>query len=405
MALIVQKFGGSSVADAEKIKNVAKRIIETKKQGNKVVVVVSAMGDTTDDLISLAQEITDNPSEREFDMLLSTGEQISISMLAMAIHSLGEKAVSFTGHQIGLETDNAHNKACIKDIGTERIKKHLDKGEIVIVAGFQGINEYGDITTLGRGGSDITAVALASVLKADVCEIFTDVNGVYTADPRIVKNARKLHQIAYEEMLELASLGAKVLHSRSVEFAKKYNVPIHVRSTFSYEEGTFVIKEVKSMEDILVSGVALNKDEAKVTIVDVSDKPGMAAKIFNKLAVDNINVDMIIQNISEQGQTDISFTVGKEEITKALNSTKEIVGEIGAKDILCNKDVAKLSVVGVGMRRHAGVAANMFGVLAENNINIQMISTSEIKISCIIDEKDSDLALKLVHDKFNLQGE
>ncbi|MBU0651210.1 aspartate kinase [bacterium] len=403
MGLVVKKFGGTSVGNPEKIKNVAKIVLDTKKQGHKVVVVVSAMGDTTDELIELADKITPNPPEREMDMLLATGEQISIALLAMAIHSMGDNAVSFTGPQIGLITDKVHSKAKIQSIGTEKIMKRLDNNEVVIVAGFQGMNEEEDITTLGRGGSDITAVALAAVLKADVCEIYTDVDGVYTADPRIVKNARKLDRISYEEMLELASLGAKVLHSRSVEFAKRYNIDIHVRSSFEPKvEGTIITKEVKDMEDLVVSGVALAKDEAKITIMSVPDKPGIAARIFKTLAENNINVDIIIQNISEDGITDISFTVPKDEMKKTIKTSEEISKQIGAKQVVCNDKIAKLSVVGVGMRRHVGVAAKMFEVLAENNINIQMISTSEIKISCVIDEKLADKALQAVHDKFEL---
>jgi len=400
--ILVQKFGGTSVGDVEKIKNVARRVIAAKKKGYKVVVVVSAMGDHTDDLIELAKKITDNPPEREMDMLLSTGEQVSISLLAMAINKMGHKAISFTGQQVGLVTDSVHCKAKIKSIGTDRILEHLNKNEIVIVAGFQGINQEAEITTLGRGGSDITAVALASVLKAKVCEIFTDVDGVYTSDPRIIPTARKLKVVSYDDMLELASLGAKVLHPRSVEFAKKYNVDIHVRSTFVLDEGTIITGEVKEMEDVVISGVVLNKEEAKIKIVSVPDKLGIAAKIFKKLADSNVNVDMIVQNVSDNGRTDISFTVFKEDLKKALEVSKALVKSIGAKEVICSEDIAMVSVVGVGMRRHAGVAAKMFEALANKNINIQMISTSEIRISCVVNEKDGLAAAKAIHTKFGL---
>ncbi len=402
MGIIVQKFGGTSVGDPEKIKNVAKRVFETKNQGNQMVVVVSAMGHSTDILIDLANQITDNPSEREMDMLLSTGEQVSIALLAMALHSMGSDAVSFTGHQIGFETNCVHNKASIKKIGTEKIREHLNKNEVVIVAGFQGITNDCEITTLGRGGSDLTAVALAAVLNAEVCEIFTDVDGVYTSDPRIITKARKIDRISYDEMLELASLGAKVLHARSVELGKKYKVPIHVRSTFVKQEGTMIVEEADEMEDVLISGVVLNEDEVKVKFAGVPDRLGIAASMFKKLANNNVNVDMIVQNIGDKGHTDITFTIMKEDLKKILAISKEIVKEIGAKDFIIDEDIAVVSVVGVGMRRHVGVAAKMFEVFAENNINIQMISTSEIRISCVIAKNDAKEAARKIHTKFGL---
>ncbi len=398
----MQKYGGSSVADPEKVKNIAKRVIETKKQGNDVVVVVSAMGKTTDGLLDLAHKITDDPDPREIDMLLSTGEQISIAVMAMAIHSLGELAISMTGPQVGILTDSAHRKAKIVRINENRILTELKAGKVVIAAGFQGSTVDNQITTLGRGGSDTTAVALAAVLKADVCEIYTDVDGVYTTDPRICPNARKLDRISYNEMLELASLGAKVLHSRSVELAKNFDVPLHVRSSFKNEPGTMVSKEVKDMEDIVVSGVAYNKGEAKVSMVGVPDKPGIAAEIFGTLANNNIIVDMIIQNIAENGLNDISFTVSKEDLKQTIKTAKELSNKLGAKDVVSDEKIAKVSVVGVGMKSHSGVAAKMFNALAKNNINIESISTSEIKISCIIREEDCDKAVVAIHSEFEL---
>src|SRR5574337_1141171 len=402
MGLIVQKFGGTSVANAERIKAAAKRIVETYKAGNKVIVVVSARGQTTDELIDLAHELTDNPSTREMDMLMSTGEQISIALVAMAIHALGYPAVSFTGGQVGIVTDSYHTKARIKDINTHRIQKELDKGTIVIVAGFQGIDADENITTLGRGGSDTTAVALAAIMKADRCDIFTDVDGIYTADPRKVPLARKLDKVSYDEILELASLGAQVMHSRSIEFAKKYNVPLYVRSSFNNKEGTLICKEAKEMEDIVVSGVAVSKDDAKITIRAVPDVPGQAAKIFHEIARKNINVDMIIQNASIEGRADVTFTVPRSDLRLALETAEKIKNDLGAKEVLHDSKIAKLSVVGIGMRSHCGVAEKMFSVLAEEKINIQMISTSEIKISCVIDEAHADRALRAVHTAFGL---
>ncbi|MFA5069169.1 MAG: aspartate kinase [Candidatus Omnitrophota bacterium] len=400
--IIVQKYGGSSVADTAKIIEVAKRVARGKKDGNKMVVVVSALGDTTDDLIKLAYEITDSPSEREMDMLISTGEQISVALLAMALHKLKIEAISFTGAQVGIITDTSHTRARILDINSRRIEDELDKGKVVIVAGFQGVTVSHDITTLGRGGSNLTAVVLAKALGADICEMCTDVEGVYTADPRIVPDARKLSRISYEEMLELASAGAQVLQPRSIEVAKKFNVKIRVRSSFSDEEGTIISEEVKTMEDIVVSGVTVNKDEAKVTICDVPDKPGIAARIFKRIAEANINIDMIIQNISRTGYTDISFTVPEKELNKTLKIARDTAKRIGAGDVQYNDNVAKLSVVGIGMRSHSGIASRMFAALARNKINIEMISTSEIKISCVINKASAAKSVRAVHKEFGL---
>ena len=401
-SLIVQKYGGSSVANIERIKNVAKRIAAYKKNGNSLVVVVSALGDTTDELLQLAHKVTASPNEREIDMLISTGEQVSVALLAMAVHRMGVDAISFTGGQVGIITDHSHTKARIIDVSADRIKNELKKGKVVIVAGFQGINPKQEITTLGRGGSDITAVALAKALGADMCEIYTDVEGVYTADPRVVRDARKLSRISYEEMLELASLGAQVMQARSMEVAKKFSVPLHIRSSFTNKEGTIISKEVKAMEEVLVSGVTMNKSEAKVTICDVPDKPGVAAYIFRDLAKKNINVDMIIQNISRTGCTDVSFTVPVEELIRAKEAMEKIVKSVKAKGVTYNRDVAKVSIVGVGMRSHSGVAAKMFSALASKKINIDMISTSEIKISCVINKRRAEEAVRAVHKAFGL---
>ena len=402
MGLIVQKFGGTSVANAERIKAVAKRIVETYKAGNKVIVVVSARGQTTDELIDLAYEIMDNPPTREMDVLLSTGEQVSIALVAMAIHAMGYPAVSFTGGQVGIVTDSSHTKARIKNINTQRMQKELDKGTIVIVAGFQGIDANENITTLGRGGSDTTAVALAAIMKADRCDIFTDVDGIYTADPRKVPHARKLDKVSYDEILELASLGAQVMHSRSIEFAKKYNVPLYVRSSFNNKEGTLICKEVEEMENIVVSGVAISKDDAKITIRAIPDVPGQAAKIFHEIASKNINVDMIIQNASIEGRADVTFTVPRSDLRLALETAEKIRKDLNAKEVLHDSKIAKLSAVGIGMRSHCGVAEKMFSALANEKINIQMISTSEIKISCVIDDAHADRALRTVHTAFGL---
>jgi len=403
-SLIVQKYGGSSVANPERIKKVAQRVVRYKKRGHDVVVVVSALGDTTDELIELASKVTDDPSEREMDMLISTGEQISCALLAMAIQELNVPSISFTGAQVGIITDTTHTKARILDISaSDRIKEQLKEGRVVVVAGFQGISIKKEITTLGRGGSDLTAVALAKALGAKICEIYTDVDGVYTADPRIVKDARKLSKISYDEMLELASLGAKVMQARSVEYGKRYDIPIHVRSSFSNNEGTVICKEAKSMERIDVSGVALQKDEAKITICDVPDKPGVAAVIFKELGSNNIVIDMIVQNVGRTGTTDVSFTVLTEDLEKTMKVAKRVAREIGAGEVIKDESIAKISIVGIGMRSHAGIAARMFKALASKKINIGMISTSEIKISCVIGKKHAEQALKTLHDEFELK--
>jgi aspartate kinase len=405
VALIVQKFGGTSVGTIDKIRHVATRVVATKKAGNDVIVVVSAMAGETDRLINLAHEMVDKPDGREYDVMVSTGEQVSIALLSMAIQSMGYKALSLLGFQIKISTNSDFTKARIEDIDSERITKELLKGSILVVAGFQGIDDQKNITTLGRGGSDTTAVALAGVLKADVCEIYTDVEGVYTTDPTICPNARKLDRIAYDEMLEMASLGAKVLHTRSVEFAKKHHVSIHVRSTFSENSGTMVMKEDTVMEKVLVSGVTYNRNEAKITVVRVPDKPGIASKIFTPISEANVNVDMIIQNVSEDGFTDLTFTVPETDLKHALEVVSGVVKEIGAADVQCDKDIVKVSIVGVGMRSHAGVAAKMFNVLASEGINIMMISTSEIKVSCIVNAKYTELAVRVLHDAFELGEE
>lgn len=401
-SLIVQKYGGSSVANIDRIKGVARRIARYRRKGHGLVVVVSALGDTTDELMELAYKIIPVPSEREIDMLISTGEQVSAALLAMALHKMGVNAISFTGAQVGIVTDCSHTKARIVGMNADRIKKELKRGRVVIVAGFQGINADHEITTLGRGGSDITAVALAKTLGAQMCEIYTDVDGVYTADPRIVKDARKLSRVSYEEMLELASLGAQVMQARSMEVAKKFSVPLHIRSSFNNKTGTIISEEVKAMEDVLVSGVTVNKGEAKVTICDVPDKPGVAALIFKDLAKKDINVDMIIQNISKTGYTDVSFTVPLAELVRAKQVMKKIVERINAKGAIYNSDVAKVSIVGVGMKSHSGVAAKMFGALASKKVNIDMIATSEIKISCVIKKKHAKKAVRAIHKAFGL---
>ncbi len=403
MELIVQKFGGSSVADAERIKAAAQRVAQSFREGNQVVAVVSACGQTTDELFALADEITDRPSTRELDMLVSTGEQMSIALMAMAIHALGHDAISFTGAQVGIVTDSQHTKARILKINTKKIKEELERGKIVVVAGYQGVDAYNNITTLGRGGSDATAVALAALLKADLCEIFTDVDGIYTADPRIVPEARKLDRISYDELLEMASLGAQVMQARSIEFAKRYNVPLRVRPCFNNSEGTTICQEVREMEENVVSGVTVTKNEAKVIIRGIPDRPGLAARIFREIAQNNVNVDMIIQNIGTHGQANITFTVPKAELDAAMEAVRKIQGEICAQEVSADSKVAKLSVVGIGMRSHCGIAEKMFHALAEEEINIQMISTSEIKISCIIDEAQAGRAAKAVHKAFGLE--
>jgi aspartate kinase len=402
MPLIVQKYGGSSVANAERLQHVARKIAQAKKGGKKLVVVVSAMGDMTDDLVDLMNRINSKPTEREMDMLLSTGEQVSVALLASALHALGEKAISLTGPQVGIITDQFHSKARILDVSTQRILKALAEGNIVIVAGFQGKTPSGEITTLGRGGSDLTAVALAKALKARCCEIYTDVDGVYTADPRLVPDARKISMISYDEILELAALGAAVMHSRSVEVGKKFNVPIYVRSSFRNVEGTLITKETKKMEDIVVSGVALAQNEAKITLFKVLDRPGVAARIFAKLAKANINIDMIIQNKTQTRTTDISFTVFKNELQRAMAVIQDVKREISVGQVICDENIAKISVVGVGMKAHSGIASRMFSALADKKINIDMISTSEIKISCVIAGDKGKLAVRTIHDEFGL---
>jgi len=403
MALIVQKYGGTSVGDIERINNVAKRVIRTIEQGHQVVVVVSAMAGETDRLLRLAQQISKMPDERELDVLVSTGEQVSIALLAIAIKSMGCDAKSYLGFQIKIATDSAFGKARITSIDSEKILSDLSHGRVVVVAGFQGADELDNITTLGRGGSDTTGVAIAAALRADVCEIYTDVDGVYTTDPNICPKARKLSKISYDEMLEMASLGAKVLQIRSVEFAKKYDVPIHVRSSFNDHVGTIVCKEEEEMEQVVVSGVTYNKNEAKVEMMRVPDIPGVAARIFRPLADANIVVDMIIQTSStHKGYANVAFTVPKTDFAKTLQILKEASKEIGAKEIHANEDIAKVSIIGVGMRSHSSVAARMFAALSKESINIHMISTSEIKISCLIDSKYTELAVRALHDAFEL---
>jgi aspartate kinase len=403
MKVVVQKFGGSSVADAEKVKNVAKIVLQEHAKGHDVVVAVSAMGKTTDNLIKLAREITDRPHPRELDMLLATGEQVSIACLAMAIQAAGVDAVSFTGPQVRMLTDEAHGRAKILDIDDMVIREALGNGKVVIVAGFQGMTPTGQITTLGRGGSDTTAVALAAALHADICDIYTDVEGVYTTDPRVVPEARKLDKISYDECLELAALGAKVLHSRSVEIAKKHRVPLQVRSTFAPDRlGTMIVEETPDMESILVSGVAFNRAEAKVNVLGVPDRPGIASELFAAIADANIIVDVILQNVAENGQNDIAFTVPRDDLRTTLEVVERVAKRIGAREVKHDDQVAKVSIVGVGMRSHSGVASRMFSALAREGINIQSISTSEIKISCLIDEKEVDRAVRVIHEEFEL---
>ena len=399
--IIVQKYGGTSVGNVERIFNVAKRIIKTKESGSDVIVVVSAMGDTTDELIEKAKQVTLNPSSRELDMLVSTGEQISISLLSMAINSLGHKAISLTGPQCGVLTTGKHKNARIKEINTQRLKSELSEGNIIIVAGFQGINEKNDITTLGRGGSDTSAVAIAASIGAKKCEIYTDVDGVYTTDPRLVSTASKIDKISYDEMLELASLGAGVLHPRAVELARKYNMPLIVRSSLNDNPGTEIV-EVNSMEKAIVSGVALDKDIAKVSVIEVPDKPGIAFKIFSALASNGIFFDMIIQNVTRNSVNDITFTVKGDELNEALDVTRKVAEEIGAKEVLYDRSVVKVSIVGTGIAGSADIASSFFQTLYDLGINIGMISTSEIKISCIIEEGKGVEALNALHSKFGL---
>lgn len=399
MALIVQKFGGSSVRDAERLNNVADIVTSTYKEGNGVVVVVSAQGDTTDDFIAKAAEINDKPSKREMDMLLSAGEQISASLLAMAIERMGYPVVSLLGWQAGFDTTSDYGNARIKKVDASRIKKELDKRRIVVVTGFQGVNRYGDMTTLGRGGSDTSAVAIAATMHADLCQIYTDVDGVYTADPRKIPGAVKLESISYDEMLELATLGAQVLHNRSVEMAKKYNIELEVLSSLTRRRGT-IVKEESNVEKMLISGVAKDDNIARISIIGVPDKPGLAFKIFSKLSSKGVNVDIILQSIGRNGTKDISFTVEKDKMEETLNLLRSYTETWGASNIVADDNVSKVSIVGAGMESHPGVAAEMFEALFTRNVNIQMISTSEIKISVLINKADSERAVEAIHEKF-----
>jgi aspartate kinase len=402
VALIVQKYGGTSVGSIERIHRVADRVSRTLQDGYRTVVVLSAMSGETDRLIKLAQQVTPTPDEREMDMLLSTGERVTIALLAMELRGRGVNARSYTGRQVGIMTDSAHTNARIARVTADRIREALEEGVVPVVAGFQGINEQSDVTTLGRGGSDLSAVALAAALKADRCIIYTDVDGVYTADPNIVPAARRIDKISYEEMLEMASLGAKVLQTRSVEFAAKFNVPVEVNSSFKEGKGTLVTKEDTDMEAAAVAGVTGDRNQAKITIIGVPDKPGIAARIFGPVAEANINVDMIIQNISQAALTDLSFTVPRADLKKAVPLIQGVAKDIEAKSVSVTEAIAKVSLIGVGMRSHSGVAAKMFNVLSREGVNIMMISTSEIKISCVIDEKYLELAMRSLHSAFGL---
>src|SRR5437868_4732277 len=402
MATIVQKYGGTSVAGPEEIKRVARRVVETAEAGNEVCVVVSAMGDSTDRLIDLARQVSADPHPRERDMLLTAGERISMALLSMAINDLGREAVSFTGSQAGIVTDTAHGRARIVAMRSDRVRGALAAGRIAIVAGFQGVSTTLDVTTLGRGGSDTTAVALAAALGADVCEIYTDVEGVFTADPRIVPGARKLDRVTYEEMLDLAAGGAKVLMLRAVEYARNHGVPLHVRSSFSGAEGTRVVSQEESLERAIISGIAHDTSEAKATILGVPDQPGIAARVFRLLADAGVNVDMIVQNVSAAGHTDISFTLPKDDVPAAERILQELAGEIQAAGVTCDPDVAKVSLIGAGMKSHPGVAADMFDALAEAGVNIEIISTSSIRVSCVIRAADVERAVRAVHDRFGL---
>jgi aspartate kinase len=402
MALIVQKYGGTSVADIDRIRNVATRVAKTYDRGNDVVVILSAMAGITDGLIEQAHHVTDRPDKRELDVLLTTGEQTTAALLAMTLLSMDYPAMSLLGHQAEVLTDCTYGDARILDIGAGRIKEMVGTRHIVVVAGFQGCDEQGNITTLGRGGSDTSAVAIAAAINADVCEIYTDVDGIYTTDPNICSKARKMKRICFEEMLEMASLGAKVLQIRSVEFAKKYNVPVHVRSSFNEEEGTMVVNEEDVMERLVVSGITCNKNEARITLRKVPDQPGIAAKVFGPIAGANILVDMIIQNTRLGGQTDLTFTVPEKDYNQAMEISEKIAREIGAEEVLGDTEIAKVSVVGVGMKNHSGVASKMFATLADENINIRLITTSEIRISCVVTEKYAELAVRALHDAFDL---
>jgi aspartate kinase len=401
VALIVQKYGGTSVGDPDRIRNVARRVVETVKAGNRVAVVVSAMSGQTDRLVALAKDLGGEDADpREYDQIVSTGEQVTIALTAMAIQRLGQPARSFTGAQMGMRTDTAHTRARIERIDTAVLRDALDRGQVAVLAGFQGIDEAGNVTTLGRGGSDTSAVAVAAALRADVCEIYTDVDGVYTADPRIVPTARKLERVSYDEMLEMASLGAKVLQIRSVRFAMRYAVPIHVRSSFNDSTGTWVVPEEQVMEELVVSGVTYNRNEAKIRVRGVRDVPGVAARLFSPLARDGVVVDMIIQNLSQDGATDMTFTVPRDAYPRSLELTKKIGRELNAQAVDGDPEIAKVSIVGLGMRDHAGVATKMFQALADEGINIQLISTSEIKVSVVIEEKYTELAVRALHAAF-----
>jgi len=405
MTLVVQKYGGTSVGNLDKIANVAKKVIRTKEEGNDVVVVLSAMSGETDRLIQLAQKAADEPDPREYDSLVSTGEQVTVTLLAIMLNGMGYPAKSLLGFQVRVRTDQAFQKARIQDVDTEAIRAELKKGVIVVVAGFQGIDPENNITTLGRGGSDTSAVALAAALKADVCEIYTDVDGVYTTDPNICSNARRLDRITYDEMLEMARAGAKVLQPRSVELAKKFNVPVFVKSSFTDEGGTLVTREEKEMEKEVVSGVTYDRDQAKITVIHVPDRPGVAARLFMPLSEKNIVVDMIIQNASIQGHTDLTFTVSRKDIREATRIISEVVRDVGAEKLEVDDNVAKVSIIGVGMISHSGVAARMFDTLAREGINIMMISTSEIKVSCVVEAKYTELAVTVLHEAFGLGKE
>ncbi|MBI5406590.1 MAG: aspartate kinase [Nitrospirae bacterium] len=402
--LIVQKYGGTSVGNVERIRDVARKVAKTRDEGHDVVVVVSAMSGETDRLLSLAHEVSEAPAEREVDVLLSSGERVTIALLSIALNSMGYPAKAFTGRQVGIVTDGVHTRARIERVGGERVREALKQGIIPVIAGFQGISGESDVTTLGRGGSDLSAVAIAAALKADLCDIYTDVEGVFTADPNIVSEARKLDKVSYEEMLELASLGAKVLQNRSVEYAAKHGVRLRVLSTFKEGSGTLLTEEDADMEKLAVSGVTCDRNQAKITIIGVPDRPGIAAKIFGPVADANIVVDMIIQNVSQESLTDISFTVPRPDVKKTIEMMRSVVKDIGAKELEVKEDIAKVSVVGVGMRSHSGVAVRMFSVLSKEGINIMMISTSEIKISCVIDAKYAELAVRALHRAFELEG-
>lgn len=402
MTLIVQKFGGTSIATPDRIKAVAEHIVRTRRDGHDVVVVVSAMGESTDELMRLAREVSENPGGREMDMLLTAGERISMSLLCMAVNDLGIHSISLTGSQAGIVTDSDHGRAKIVDVRADRIREGISDGSVVIVAGFQGVSTARDVTTLGRGGSDTTAVALAHVLGAQACEIYTDVAGVYTADPRIVPSARRLQRLSYGEALDLSATGSKVLAMRSVEFARNYKVPVHVRSSFTWEPGTWIVEEEPNMEQAIVSGVTHDTSEAKITIEQVPDRPGIAAKVFRSLADENVSVDMIVQNTSIDGQTDISFTVPKEDLSRALTIIDKLVIDIGAVGSRYDEHVGRVSIVGAGMRTHPGIAATMFETLGANNVNIQMISTSAIRTSCVIAENDVENSVRALHDAFGL---